>query len=77
MRSNATPQEMGPGSEYQDRMAWMREPVESWPCKKGFSPVPEEEFRVKDMMESACNIVKGIKKSPARTVQFAKAASAG
>jgi hypothetical protein len=30
-RSNAAPQEMGPGSEYQDGMVWMREPVELWP----------------------------------------------
>jgi hypothetical protein len=27
-RSNATPEEMGSGSEYQDGMAWMTEPVE-------------------------------------------------
>ncbi len=68
-RPNATPQEMGPGSEYQDGMAWMKEPVRSWPCKKSFSPAPEEEFR-KDMMEGDCNIVKGIKESPAGDVCF-------
>jgi hypothetical protein len=51
--SNATPQELGPGSEYQDGMACMREPVKSRPCKKSFSPAPEEEFR-KDMMEGVC-----------------------
>jgi hypothetical protein len=44
-------------------MAWMREPVESWPCKKSFSPAPEEEFR-KDMMKDVYNVVKGIKESP-------------
>jgi hypothetical protein len=68
-RSNATPQELGPGSEYQDGMAWMREPVESWPCKKSFSPAPEEEFR-KDMMEDVYNVVKGIKESPLVEVCF-------
>jgi hypothetical protein len=62
-RSNATPQGMDPGLEYQDGMARMKEPVDSWPCKKSFSPPPEEEFR-KDMMEGACNIVKGMKESP-------------
>jgi hypothetical protein len=68
-RSNDTPQEMGPGSEYQDGMPWMRKPVESWPCKKSFSPAPEEEFR-KDMMEGARNIVKGTKESPAGEACF-------
>jgi hypothetical protein len=29
----------------------------TWPCKKSFSPAPEEEFR-KDMLEGACNVVK-------------------
>ncbi len=48
-RSNATLQDMGPALEYQVGMAWMREPEESWPCKKSFSPALEEEFR-KDMM---------------------------
>jgi hypothetical protein len=43
---------MGPGSEYQDSMAWMKEPMETGPFKKSFSPAPEEEFR-KDMMEGA------------------------
>jgi hypothetical protein len=47
----------------------MKEPVESWPCKKSFSPAPEEELR-KDMMEGACNIVKGIKESPAGEACF-------
>ncbi len=61
-RLNATPQDMGPGSEYQDGMAWMKEPVESWPCKKSFSPAQEEELR-KDMIEEACNIVKDVKES--------------
>ncbi len=39
-------------------MPWMRGPEESWLCKKSFSPAPEEEFR-KDMLEGACNVVKG------------------
>jgi hypothetical protein len=35
----------------------MIEPEDMWPCKKWFSPAPEEEFR-KDMLEGACNVVK-------------------
>jgi hypothetical protein len=50
-------------------MAWMRELVESWLCKKSFSPAPEEEFR-KVMMEGACNVMKGIKESPAGEACF-------
>jgi hypothetical protein len=68
-RLNATPQVMGPGSEYQDGMTLMKEPVGSWTCKKSFSPTPEEEFRM-DMMEGACNIVKGIKALPAGEACF-------
>ncbi len=64
---NATPQELGPGSEYQEGMAWMREPVESWPCKKSFSPAPEEEFR-KDMMEGTCNVMKSAREHPSTEV---------
>jgi hypothetical protein len=57
-RSNATPHDRAPDSEYRVGMLWIREPEESWPCKKSFSPAPEEEFR-EDMLEGACNIVKG------------------
>ncbi len=56
-RSNATPQDMIPGSEYQIGKPWMTEPESTWPCKKSFSPAPEEEFR-KDMLEGACNVIK-------------------
>jgi hypothetical protein len=48
-RPNATPRDMAPGSEYQIGKSlgksWMAEPEGTWPCKKSFSPVPEEEFR--------------------------------
>ncbi len=30
----------------------------AWPCKKSFSPDPEEELR-KDMMEGVCGVVRG------------------
>ncbi len=33
----------------------MKQPMESWPCKKSFGPAPEEEMR-KDMMEGSCNM---------------------
>jgi hypothetical protein len=41
----------------------------SWPCKKSFSPSPEEEFR-KDMLEGACNNVKGAQQLPAQEEGF-------
>jgi hypothetical protein len=44
-RSNATPQDMARGSEYQRGKLWMMAPEEAWPCKKSFSTAPEEEFR--------------------------------
>jgi hypothetical protein len=69
MQSNATPQDLGPGSEYQEGMAWMKEPVDSWPFKKSFSPAPEEELR-KDMMEGICNVVKGTKDQSSADVHF-------
>jgi hypothetical protein len=43
-RSTATPQDLIPGLEYQEGMAWMKEPMDSWPCKKSFSLAPEEEL---------------------------------
>ncbi len=58
-RSKATPKDMIPGSEYQVGRPWMAEPESAWPCKKSFSPAPEEEFR-KDMLEGACNVVKEV-----------------
>jgi hypothetical protein len=39
-RSNAAPHGMAPNSKYQISMPWMRDPEESWPCKKSFSPAP-------------------------------------
>ncbi len=59
-RSNATQQDMAPESEYQVGKPWMIEPEDTWPCKKSFSPAPEEEFR-KDMLEGACNLVKELR----------------
>jgi hypothetical protein len=68
-RTNASLQDLGPGSEYQESMAWLREPVDSWPCKKSFSPPPEEKLR-KDMMEGVCNVLKGTKGQSTTEVQF-------
>ncbi len=34
----------------------MAKPESMWPCKKSFSPAPEEEFR-KDMREGACCVI--------------------
>jgi hypothetical protein len=64
-RSNATPQDMAPGSEYQTGKPWMIEPRRGWPSKKLFSPAPEE-FG-KDMLEGACNVVKEAQQPAMRT----------
>jgi hypothetical protein len=61
-RSTATPKDLVPGSEYQEGMAWMRKPVDPWPCKKSFSPASEEELR-KDMMQGVCGVLQGGRKS--------------
>ncbi len=58
-RSKATPKDMIPGSEYEVGRPWMAEPESTWPCKKSFSPAPEEGFR-KAMLEGACNVVKEV-----------------
>jgi hypothetical protein len=58
-RSKTVPRDMVPGSEYQIGKPWMVEPESTWPYKNSFSPAKEEEFR-KDMLEGACNIVKGL-----------------
>jgi hypothetical protein len=63
LEENCNPADLAPGSEYQTGKPWMMEPEEVWPCKKSFRPTPEEEFR-KDMLEGACNIVKGAHQSP-------------
>ncbi len=69
-QSNATPQDLGPGSEYQEGMAWMSKPVDPWPCKKSFCPAPEEKLR-KDMTVGVCNVLKGTQKnSPQQMCNF-------
>jgi hypothetical protein len=57
-------------------MAWMEEPVDAWPCKKTFSPTPEEELR-KDMMEGVCEVLQGEKKLPETGDQFPSARRGG
>jgi hypothetical protein len=74
--SNATPQDMAPGSEYQVGKPWMAEPEGTWPCKKSFSPAPEEEFR-KDMLEGACNVVKELRPSQGEEEDFPVAEKGG
>ncbi len=41
----ATPESLCVGSEYQEGMAWIKEPMDKWACKKSFGPVPGEEMR--------------------------------
>ena len=40
-----SPADLQSGSEYQEGMAWMKEPVSSWPIQKTFSKPPPEERR--------------------------------
>jgi hypothetical protein len=37
-------------------MAWIKEPMDKWPCKKSFGPVLDEEMR-KGMLAASCNAV--------------------
>jgi hypothetical protein len=49
-------------------MPWMMKPEGTWPCKKSFSPAPEE-LR-KDMLEGNCNVGKGTQQLPNQEVDF-------
>ncbi len=75
MRSSATPEDMAPGSEDQEGMAWMKEPMETWPCKKSFSPAPEE-LR-EGMTEGVCGVVKSERTSNETGCGFPTAEKAG
>jgi hypothetical protein len=44
-RATATHESLCAGAEYQEGMAWIKEPMNMWPCKKSFGPAPEEEMR--------------------------------
>jgi hypothetical protein len=54
----------------------MTEPESCWPCKKSFSPAPEEEFR-KDMLQGVCNVVKELQQSPEGEDNFPVAGKGG
>jgi hypothetical protein len=60
-----------PGSKYQIGKPWMIEPESKWPCKKSFSPAPEEEFR-KDMLEGACKLLKSCSSHGKEVMTFQK-----
>jgi hypothetical protein len=49
LRPTMLPEDMGPGTPYQEGLPWMREPPEAWPTKKTFTPPPPEECK-KDML---------------------------
>jgi hypothetical protein len=53
------PQDMAPGTPYQDGLPWMRDPVEAWPVKKKFTTPPVEECR-KDVL----NVAGGLSATP-------------
>jgi hypothetical protein len=48
-RPTVMPEDMGPGTPYQEELPWMREPPEAWLTKKKFTPPPPEECK-KDML---------------------------
>jgi hypothetical protein len=48
-RPTVLPEDMGPGTLYQEELPWMREPPEVWPTKKTFTSPPPEECK-KDML---------------------------
>src|SRR5450830_1658991 len=54
-RSDASPEVMGQGSDYQDGKPWMRLPVSQWPTKLNFMAPPEEECR-KGVTQASCNL---------------------
>ncbi len=48
-RPTVLPEDMGPGTPYQEGLPWMRGSPEAWPTKKTFMPPPPEECK-KDML---------------------------
>ncbi len=58
-RPTVLPQDMAPGTPYQDGVPWMRDPVEAWPMKKKFTTPPVEECR-KDVL----NVASGLSATP-------------
>jgi hypothetical protein len=43
------PRDMGPGTPYQERLLWMRDPPGTWQTRKEFTQPPLEECR-KDVL---------------------------
>jgi hypothetical protein len=48
-RPTVLPRDMGPGTQYQEGLPWMKRPPETWPAKKTFTPPPTEECK-KDIL---------------------------
>jgi hypothetical protein len=48
-RPKVLPRDMESGTPYQEGLPWMKEPPETWPTKKTFTPPPPEECK-KDML---------------------------
>jgi hypothetical protein len=64
-RPTVLPEDMGPGTLYQEGLPWMREPPEAWSTKKTFTPPSPEECR-KDMlaMVKVTSVRSGLRNPP-------------
>jgi hypothetical protein len=71
-RPTVLPEDIAPGTSYQDGLPWMREPMEDWPVKRKFTAPPQEECR-KDVlsMTGAVTTAQGFE-YPARATTRAK-----
>jgi len=54
-RTAVRPDDMGPHSEYQSGMDWMREEVVRWPINQSFGRIPEEEFSKTALLHATCS----------------------
>ena len=52
-RPNVTPEQMKPGSRYQEGNRWMQEDAETWPIEQKFGYVPTEELLSKGKVFAA------------------------
>ena len=52
-RPNMTPEQMKPGSRYQEDNRWMQEDAETWPIAQKFGDVPTEELLSKGKVFAA------------------------
>jgi hypothetical protein len=68
-RPTVVPGDLSANSDYQEGMAWMKEPEEKWPCKRSIGVAPKEKMR-KDILAAICNMASAAPPTDGGQVQF-------